>query len=52
MNLLTSQLIATLIILLLLAWLLWRSYQNQTADLLLKQLEGKHRDMLLDLNEG
>ena len=29
-----------------------RSYQNQSADLLLKQLEGKHRDMLLDLNDG
>ena len=52
MNLLTSQLIATLIILLLLAWLLWRSYQNQSADLLLKQLEDKHRAMLLDLNDG
>ena len=52
MNLLTSQLIATLIILLFLAWLLWRSYQNQSADLLLKQLEDKHRAMLLDLNDG
>ena len=52
MNLLTSQLIANLIILLLLAWLLWRSYQNQSPDLFLKQLEDKHRAMLLDLNDG
>ena len=52
MNLLTSQLIATLVILFLLVWLLWRSYQNQSAELLLKQLEDKHRAMLLDLNDG
>jgi DNA recombination protein RmuC len=52
MNLITLQFIATLIILLLALWLLWRSYQNQSAELLLKQLEDKHRDMLLDLNDG
>ena len=40
------------LILLLLAWLVLRSYQNQSADLLLKQLEEKHRAMLLDLNDG
>ena len=37
---------------LLLAWLIWRSYQNQSAALILKQLEDKHRAMLLDLNDG
>jgi DNA recombination protein RmuC len=52
MNLNTLQFIATLIILLLALWLLWRSYQNQSAELLLKQLEDKHRAMLLDLNDG
>jgi DNA recombination protein RmuC len=52
MNLGTLQLIATLIILLLALWLLWRSYQNQFAELLLKQLEDKHRAMLIDLNDG
>jgi DNA recombination protein RmuC len=52
MNLITLQFIATLIILLLALWLLWRSYQNQSAELLLKQLEDKHRAMLLDLNDG
>lgn len=34
------------------AWLIWRSYQSQSADLLLRQLEDKHRAMLLDLNDG
>jgi DNA recombination protein RmuC len=56
MNLITLQFIATLIILLLALWLLRRSYQNQSAELLLKQLEdqleNKHRAMLLDLNDG
>ena len=42
----------SVLILLLLAWLVLRSYQNQSADLLLKQLEEKHRAMLLDLNDG
>ena len=42
----------SVLILLLLVWLIWRSYQNQSADLLLKQLEEKHRAMLLDLNDG
>lgn len=37
---------------LLVLWLLWRSTQNQSADLILKQLEDKHRAMLLDLNDG
>ena len=56
MNSFNLQLITSLIILLLVAWLLWRSYQNQSAALLLKQLENqlenKHRAMLLDLNDG
>ena len=52
MNTLTLQWIATLLILLLLAWLLWRSYQNKSTELLLQQLEDKHRAMLLDLNDG
>jgi DNA recombination protein RmuC len=51
MNLSKLQFIATLIILLLALWLAWRSRQNQSADLL-KQLEDKHRAMLLDLNDG
>jgi DNA recombination protein RmuC len=51
MNLGTLQLIATLIILLLVLWLVWRSTQSQSADLL-KQLEDKHRAMLIDLNDG
>ncbi len=52
MNISILQFIATLIILLLALWLLCRSYQNQSANLLLKQLEDKHRAMLLDLNDG
>ena len=52
MNLITFLLVLSCLTLLLLAWLVLRSYQNQSADLLLKQLEGKHRDMLLDLNDG
>ena len=48
----TLQLIATLIILLLALWLAWRSTQNHSADLILKQLEDKHRAMLIDLNDG
>ena len=51
MNLSTIQLIVTLIILLVVLWLTWRSAQNQSADLL-KQLEDKHRAMLIDLNDG
>jgi DNA recombination protein RmuC len=51
MNPSTLQFIATLIILLLVLWLAWRSTQNQSADLL-KQLEDKHRAMLIDLNDG
>jgi len=51
MNLGTLQLIVTLIILLFVLWLVWRSTQNQSADLL-KQLEDKHRAMLIDLNDG
>ncbi len=60
MNMMTLQLLATLIILLLALWLVWRSTQNQSADLLLgqlenqleNQLESKHRAMLIDLNDG
>ena len=51
MNLSTLQLFATLIILLFVLWLTWRSAQNQSPDLL-KQLESKHRAMLIDLNDG
>ena len=40
----------------LLLWILWRSHQNESATLLLTQLENqleiKHRAMLLDLNDG
>jgi hypothetical protein len=47
------QFILTLATLLLVLWLLWRSTRNESADLILKQLEGqlehKHRAMLLDL---
>ena len=56
MNIVTLQFIATLITLLLALWLAWRSSQNHSANLLLKQLENqlenKHRAMLLDLNDG
>ena len=56
MNIVTLQFIATLIILLLALWLAWRSTQNHSADLLLRQLEeqleNKHRAMLIDLNDG
>ena len=52
MNLITFLLVLSCLTLLLLAWLVLRSYQNQSADLLLKQLEDKHRAMLLDLNDG
>ena len=40
----------------LLLWIIWRSVQNESATLLLNQLENqlelKHRAMLLDLNDG
>jgi DNA recombination protein RmuC len=52
MNIDILHFIVTIAILLLVLWLLWRSTQNQTADLILKQLEDKHRAMLLDLNDG
>lgn len=59
MNISTLQLLATVIILILLALLLWRSNQNQSADILKQlndqlenQLENKHRAMLVDLNDG
>ena len=52
MDLITLLLVLSCLTLLLLAWLVWRSYQNQSAALLLKQLEDKHRAMLLDLNDG
>ena len=52
MNLIPFLLVLSCLTLLLLAWLVWRSYQNQSAELLLKQLEDKHRAMLLDLNDG
>ena len=42
----------SVLLLLLLVWLVLRSYQNQSAGLMLKQLEEKHRAMLLDLNDG
>ena len=48
----TLQFIATLIILFLALWLAWRSTQTHSADLLLRQLEDKHRAMLIDLNDG
>jgi DNA recombination protein RmuC len=52
MNLDTLQLIATLILMVLMVWLLLRTFQNQSSDILVKQLEEKHRAMLLDLNDG
>ena len=52
MNLDTLQLIATLILMVLMVWLLLRTFQNQSSDTLVKQLEEKHRAMLLDLNDG
>jgi DNA recombination protein RmuC len=52
MNISILHFIVTIAILLLVLWLLWRDTQNQTADLILKQLEDKHRAMLLDLNDG
>jgi DNA recombination protein RmuC len=36
----------------LMVWLLLRTFQNQSSDILVKQLEEKHRAMLLDLNDG
>ncbi|MGB2832076.1 MAG: DNA recombination protein RmuC, partial [Methylotenera sp.] len=57
MNIITLQWIATLIILLLLAWLCWRSFRfDKNSEVLqqviLQQLEEKHRVMLLDFNDG
>ena len=52
MNLDTLQLISTLILMVLMVWLLLRTFQNQSSDILVKQLEEKHRAMLLDLNDG
>jgi DNA recombination protein RmuC len=52
MNLDTLQLIATLILMVLMVWLLLLTFQNQSSDILVKQLEEKHRAMLLDLNDG
>ncbi|MGB4811069.1 MAG: DNA recombination protein RmuC [Methylophilaceae bacterium] len=52
MNIITLQWLAAIIIIVLLLWLLWRSYQSQATEMLLKQLEEKHRHMLLDLNDG
>ncbi len=52
MDLITLLLVLSCLTLLLLAWSVWRSYHNQSAALLLKQLEDKHRAMLLDLNDG
>ena len=37
---------------LLLAWLAWRSFKSSAEAKLLQSLEDKHRDMLLDLNDG
>jgi DNA recombination protein RmuC len=36
----------------LMVWLLLLTFQNQSSDILVKQLEEKHRAMLLDLNDG
>jgi DNA recombination protein RmuC len=52
MNTITLQWLAIILIIVLQIWLIRRSYQNQTNQLLLKQLEDKHRAMLLDLNDG
>jgi len=40
------------LIVLMLAWLLWRSINNQSTQLISQQLEEKHRAMLVDVNEG
>jgi DNA recombination protein RmuC len=52
MTLEITQFIATVLLLPMVLWLLWRSYQNQSASMLIQQLEEKHRAMLLDLNDG
>jgi DNA recombination protein RmuC len=52
MTLEITQFIATVLLLLMVLWLLWRSYQKQSASMLIQQLEEKHRAMLLDLNDG
>ncbi len=52
MTLEITQFIATILLLPMVLWLLWRSYQNQSANMLIQQLEEKHRAMLLDLNDG
>jgi DNA recombination protein RmuC len=52
MTLEITQFIATVLLLFMVLWLLWRSYQNQSASMLIQQLEEKHRAMLLDLNDG
>lgn len=57
MNILTLQLIVTVLILLLLVWWIWRSLQmqasdNQASDNIVQHLEDKHRAMLLDLHDG
>lgn len=52
MNINTLQLLALLLIIILLIWLCWKNHQNHSSELLFKQLEDKHRAMLLDLNDG
>ena len=46
------QLTLTILMLLLVVWLLWHNIKNQSTKVLLSQLEDKHREMLLDLNDG
>jgi DNA recombination protein RmuC len=51
MNISLLQLILSLLSFLALVWLLLRSHQAQSTDLI-TQLEEKHREMLRDLNDG
>jgi DNA recombination protein RmuC len=51
MNISLLQLILSLLSFLALVWLLLRSHQAQSTDLI-AQLEEKHREMLRDLNDG
>ena len=41
-----------LLAIILLVWLAWRDFTSSKNSALLKQLEDKHRGMLLDLNDG
>ncbi len=52
MNISLLNLVVAILALAAVLWLLRRDMRNQSSELLLKQLEEKHRAMLLDLNDG